>query len=77
MKLIIEIDSLDSMQLIKNNNSVEEKNESIKRMVNDLNQMFSNVKKTLNYNSYSKNDKIDIWVEEKGICSYLIKGINK
>jgi len=77
MKLIIEIDSLDSMQLIKNNNSIEEKNESIKKMVNDLNQMFSNVKKTLNYNSYSKNDKIDIWVEEKGIRSYLIKGINK
>ena len=76
MKLIIEIDNLDSMQLIKNNNSIEEKNESIKKMVNDLNQMFSNVKKTLNYNSYSKNDKIDIWVEEKGIRSYLIKEIN-
>jgi len=74
MKLIIEIDNLDSMRLIKNNNSIEEKNESIKKMVNDLNQVFSNVKKNLNYKSYLKNDNIDIWIEEEGSCNYLIKG---
>ena len=74
MKLIIEIDNLDSMRLIKNNNSIEEKNEFIKKMVNDLNQVFSNVKKNLNYKSYLKNDNIDIWIEEEGSCNYLIKG---
>ena len=74
MKLIIEIDNLDSMRLIKNNNSIEEKNESIKKMVNDLNQVFLNVKKNLNYKSYLKNDNIDIWIEEEGSCNYLIKG---
>lgn len=74
MKLIIEIDNLDSMRLIKNNNSIEEKNESIKKMVNDLNQVFLNVKKNFNYKSYLKNDNIDIWIEEEGSCNYLIKG---
>ena len=73
MKLIIEIENLDSLQLIKNNNSIEEKNESTKKMVNDLNQIFSNIKKNLKYKSYLKNDNIDIWLEEKGICNYLSK----
>ena len=73
MKIIIEIENLDSFQLIKNNNSIEEKNESTKKMVNDLNQIFSNIKKNLKYKSYLKNDNIDIWVEEEGICNYLSK----
>jgi hypothetical protein len=73
MKIIIEIENLDSLQLIKNNNSIEEKNESTKKMVNDLNQIFSNIKKNLKYKSYLKNDNIDIWVEEEGICNYLSK----
>jgi|10_taG_2_1085330.scaffolds.fasta_scaffold04555_8 phosphate uptake regulator len=77
MKLIIEINNLDSMQTIKNNNSIEEKKKSTEKMVKDLDKMFLNVKKTLNYKSYSNNDKIDIWIEEKGICGYLIKGIDK
>lgn len=73
MKLIIEINELDSIELIKNNNSMEEKHNSLQKMTNDLNKMFSNVKKNLNHKSYQKNENIDIWIEEEGICNYLLK----
>ena len=52
---------------------MEEKHNSLEKMANDLNKMFSNVKKNLNYKSYQKNENIDIWIEEKGICNYLRK----